>query len=194
MSEFWLYLQLGITHVLDIKAYDHLLFLVVLSIPYSFANWKKVLILVSTFTLGHSLSLLLATYKLWAMNSDWIEFLIPLTILITALYNIYNASKVAKQSKKAMLYFGALFFGLIHGLGFSTYFDLIVGNASSKILPLAEFALGIELAQIIIMLGVLLVTFAVLGIGNFSKRKWVVLISAIVAVVAIPMIWSAAIW
>ena len=103
MSEFWLYFKLGLTHVLDFKAYDHLLFLMALAVPYVFKDWKRVLILVSMFTLGHTLSLVLAAYDVVSINGKLVEFLIPLTIFIVALYNVFTTGKKSTEQRAGIL-------------------------------------------------------------------------------------------
>ena len=140
MSQFWFYLKLGLTHVLDLNAYDHILFLIVLTVAYTFKEWKRVLWLVTLFTVGHTISLVLSLYGVVKVNAKLIEFLIPLTILIMAVYNIFTAGKNPGKAKKGLLLVSALFFGLIHGLGFSNYFKPIVASQESKLLPLIEFA------------------------------------------------------
>jgi len=194
MSEFWLYVKLGFSHVLDWNAYDHILFLVVLTVGYTFDSWKKILILVSLFTLGHTISLFLATYGVVSVNSRWVEFLIPLTILITAVFNVLTPKSSARSSKMGVLYGATIFFGLIHGLGFSTYFRAISSNVSSKILPLLEFALGIEISQIIVVLIVVLISFIVQTFFRFSKRDWILVISSIVIGMVLPMLMANKIW
>ncbi|HET8886024.1 MAG TPA: HupE/UreJ family protein [Salinimicrobium sp.] len=191
MSEFWLYFKLGLYHVLDWQAYDHILFLIVLVVGYTFNDWKRVLWLVTLFTLGHTLSLILSVYNVVSVNSGLVEFLIPITIFVTALFNVFTAGKGARREKLGLLYFSAIFFGIIHGLGFSYYFNHIVsGNNSGKLLPLAEFALGIEAAQIIVVLIVLILGFIFQSIFRFSKRDWMLVISSIVIGIIIPMLIS----
>jgi len=194
MSQFWFYLKLGLTHVLDLNAYDHILFLIVLTVAYTFKDWKRVLWLVTIFTIGHTISLVLSLYDIVHVNKKMIEFLIPLTILIMAIYNIFTAGKSAGKAKKGLLLFSALFFGLIHGLGFSNYFKPIVASQESKILPLIEFALGVELAQVIIVLVVLLISFIMQTVFRFSKRDWVMVASAIVVGMVIPMLINTKFW
>src|SRR5690606_18959429 len=126
--------------------------------------------------------------------SQLVEFLIPLTILLTAIFNLFTAGKKANNGRINVLYVATLFFGLIHGLGFSTYFKMISGNTSEKILPLIEFALGIEAAQIIVVLIVLLLAFIFQSIFRFSKRDWVLVISSIVIGFAIPMLVENIFW
>ncbi|HET8753064.1 MAG TPA: HupE/UreJ family protein [Salinimicrobium sp.] len=194
MSQFWLYFNLGLTHVLDWRAYDHILFIAVLVAAYSFNEWKKIVWLVSLFTIGHTLSLALSTFNVVIVKSELVEFLIPLTILLTAIYNIFSAGKKPKNGKIRVLYFSTLFFGIIHGFGFSTYFKMISGNVSAKVLPLLEFALGIETAQVIIVLGVLILSFIFQNIFRFSQRDWILIISSIVIGFAIPMLAENIFW
>ena len=186
MTEFFLYLKLGLTHVLDWQAYDHVLFLIVLVAAYNFSNWKRIIILVSLFTLGHTVSLLLANFNMVLVSSIWIEFLIPVTILITAIYNLGASGKNNRSEKVGLFYVITLFFGLIHGFGFATYFKMISGD--NEILPLLEFALGVEIAQIIVVGAVLILNFIFQTIFRFSKRDWVLVISSIVIGVIIPML------
>lgn len=188
LDNFWFNVQYGMNHVLDINAYDHVLFLIVLTVPYAFKDWKRVLVLVTIFTLGHTLSLVLASYGIITVNASLVEFLIPVTIMIVALYNVFTAGKKAPSEKVGILFLSTLFFGLIHGLGFAREFLMFVGKSDSKLLPLIEFALGIELAQLIIVFVVLFLGFLCQTIFRFSKRDWVVVLSAIVVGLVIPML------
>lgn len=188
LDTFWFNVQYGINHVLDINAYDHVLFLIVLTLPYLFKDWKRVVLLVSTFTLGHTISLVLAVYGVISVSAKLVEFLIPVTIMLVALYNVFTAGKKAPNEKMGLLFFSTLFFGLVHGLGFAREFTMFVGRSDSKLLPLLEFALGIEIAQIIIVFIVLFLGFLCQTIFRFSKRDWVVVISAIVVGLVIPML------
>ena len=180
--------EYGINHVLDINAYDHVLFLIVLTIPYLFKDWKRVLLLVSVFTLGHTLSLVLATYNVVNVNGQLVEFLIPITILIVALFNVFTAGKGAQKEKIGILFFSTLFFGLIHGLGFAREFQILVGRDDNKLLTLLVFALGIELAQVIIVFIVLFLGYLTQTIFRFSRRDWIMVVSAIVVGLVIPML------
>ncbi len=191
MDSFLFYFKEGLFHVLDWNAYDHILFLVVLTVPYLISNWKKLLTLVTVFTIGHTLTLAMSAYGVIRVNSSLVEILIPVTILITALYNIFTAGKKNRNQKIGIHIFAALFFGLIHGLGFSTYFKMMTASTDSKLLPLLEYTLGIESAQIIIVLVVLIVSFIGQSIFRFSLRDWVMVISSIVIGVAIPVFQSA---
>ncbi|MEW5674726.1 HupE/UreJ family protein [Flavobacterium enshiense] len=195
MSEFLTYFNIGLRHVLDINAYDHVLFLIALVTPYAFKDWKRVLILVSLFTLGHTLSLLLSVYGVVIIQASLIEFLIPITILVTALFHLFTAGKSGKNESITFVALVTLFFGIIHGLGFSNYFKTILpGSASDKLLPLLEFALGIEAAQIIVVIIVLLLSYIVQTFFRFSKRDWTLVISAFVVGVVLPMIIQSEIW
>lgn len=188
MSQFWLYFKLGLTHVLDINAYDHILFLIALTVPYTFSHWKRVLWLVTIFTLGHTLSLVMSTYGLIRVSTTLVEFLIPLTIMVTALFNIFIATRRSGRERSGPAFFVTLFFGLIHGLGFSTYFKGIVAGEDNKLVPMLEFALGIETAQVIVVLAVLIFGFILSTIFRFSRRDWIMVISAVVIGVVIPML------
>ncbi|TXE12764.1 HupE/UreJ family protein [Seonamhaeicola algicola] len=188
MENFWFNVEYGINHVLDINAYDHVLFLIALTVPYLFKNWKRVLLLVSTFTLGHTLSLVLASYGVVRINAQIVEFLIPVTIFIVALFNVFTAGKNAQKEKIGVLFISTLFFGLVHGLGFAREFQILLGDSDNKLIMLLEFALGIEIAQLIIVFVVLFLGYIGQTIFRFSKRDWVMVVSAIVVGLVIPMI------
>lgn len=188
LENFWFHVEYGINHVLDINAYDHVLFLIGLTAPYAFKDWKRVLLLVSMFTLGHTLSLVLAAYNIISVNASLVEFLIPITILIIAVYNVFTAGKGAQKERIGILFFSTLFFGLIHGLGFAREFRMLLGDSDNKLVLLLEFALGIELAQIIIVFVVLFLGYIGQTIFRFSKRDWVMVISSIIIGLVIPML------
>lgn len=195
MSEFWLYFNIGLQHVLDIDGYDHVLFLIALTVPYAFKDWKRVLILVSLFTLGHTLALLLSVFEVVMIKASLVEFLIPITILITALFHLFTAGKSGKKESITFVAFVTLFFGIIHGLGFSNYFKSILpGENVDKLVPLLKFALGIEAAQIIVVLIVLFLSYIVQTFFRFSKRDWILVMSAFVIGVVLPMIIGSDIW
>lgn len=195
MNDFWIYFNLGLRHVLNINAYDHVLFLIALTIPYAFKDWKRVLILVSLFTLGHSLALLLSVFGVIRINADLIEFIIPITILTVALFNLFTAGKNNKAEGISLVGFVTLFFGIVHGLGFATYFKTILpGSATDKLLPLGEFALGIEAAQVIVVIIVLILSYIVQTIFRFSKRDWTLVMSAFIIGVIVPILIQSPIW
>lgn len=188
MSQFWFYFKLGLDHVLDWNAYDHILFLIVLTAAYSFASWKRVLSLVTLFFAGHTISLFLAVYEVVSVSSKLIELLIPVTILATALFNLFTAQKKEKQRNPSILYITTSFFGLIHGFGFSTFFKMVAAGKENKFLPLLEFALGIEAALIIVAFVVLLFAFIFQNIFGRSRRDWILVLSSIVIGVLLPIL------
>ena len=190
LNDFLSYMQNGIYHVVNANAYDHILFLIVLAVPYLFKDWKRVLFLITVFVLGHTVSLALATYDVVSVSNTWIEFLIPSTILIIALFNVFTAGKKAQSEKLGLIFFMTLFFGLIHGLGFVNSFESTIGNSGNKILALLEIALGIEIGQLIVVFIVLFLGFLCQTLFRFSKRDWVVVISAIVVGLVLPMLFT----
>lgn len=195
MSEFLAYFEIGLRHVLDIQAYDHVLFLIALTVPYAFKDWKRVLLLISVFTVGHTVALFLSVFGFVAVRSSLVEFLIPVTILITAVFHLFTAGKTAKNESISIISFITLFFGIIHGLGFSNYFNTILGGTTtSKILPLLAFALGIETAQIIVVVVVLIISYFIQTFFRFSKRDWTLVMAAFVIGVVVPMLIESKIW
>jgi cytochrome bd-type quinol oxidase subunit 2 len=160
--------------------------LIVLCAAYNFVSWKRLLLLVTLFTVGHTIALLLANYEVVTVSSDWIEFLIPMTIMVAAGFNLITAGKVKRAEKLGIFYIITAFFGLIHGFGFATYYRMI--NTDSDILPLLEFALGVETAQIIVVFVVLMLAFLFQSIFRFNKRDWVLVVSSIVLGMTIPML------
>jgi len=194
MTDFWLYFNIGLHHVLDIHAYDHVMFLMALTVPYTFKDWKNILLLVTLFTIGHTTALVLSVYGVLTINSTYVEFLIPITILATALYNLFSAKKSAGAGNVNFIALTTLFFGIIHGLGFSNYFKIVINKHDSKLLPLLEFALGIEGAQLTVVFTVLVLSFVLQRFGKLNRRDWVMVTSAFVAGVVVPMIIESEIW
>ena len=195
MSEFWVYFQIGLHHVLDIQAYDHVLFLMALVIPFTFKDWKKIILSVTLFTLGHTTALVFSVYKILVVKASFIEFLIPITILLTAIYNLATIGKSNKKEKINWVFLITLFFGIIHGFGFSNYFNTLLGGSSnSKLVPLLEFALGIEAAQLTVVLAVLVLAYIVQTVFKYSRRDWILVGSAFIVGVVLPMIIESEIW
>lgn len=188
LDNFRFYVEYGMNHVLDVNAYDHILFLIVLTVPYLFNNWKRVLLLVTLFTIGHTLSLLLAVYDIVKINGQLVEFGILLTILIVAIYQVFTAGKTNKKNKLTILLIATLCFGIIHGLGFAREFNILFNAADKKLIPLLEFALGIEIAQAIVVFVVLFAGLIAQTAFRFSKRDWVLVVSSIVIGVLIPLL------
>ena len=188
LDSFLKFLELGLYHIVNFKSYDHILFLVVLTIPYLFKDWKRLLFLVSSFSLGHTLSLLLGVYDIVNLNVNVTEWLIPFTIIVMALYNIFTSGKSSKYSNPIVLFSVVLFFGFIHGLGFANAFETLVRPNESTLLSVLEFALGIELGQFIIVFCVLFFGFVGQTIFRFSVRDWVMVLSAVVIGLMLPLI------
>lgn len=170
MQDFPLYFQLGWQHILDWQGYDHILFVIVLCGTYTLADWKKVLILVTAFTIGHSITLALSVFNIIAINTPLIEFLIPVTILITAISNILVKRQKPKGQK--FKYTMALFFGLIHGLGFSNYLKSLLGKSNSITAELFAFNVGLEFGQILIVIGILILSFVLIWIVKIKRWDW----------------------
>ncbi|AWG21150.1 HupE / UreJ protein [Flavobacterium faecale] len=195
MSEFLIFFELGLKHILNIYSYDHVLFLIGLAVPFSFKDWQRILLLVTLFTIGHSMALLLVVFGIVAIKVSVVEMLIPITILIVALFNLFTAGKTSKKESINIIFFVTLFFGIIHGLGFSSYFKAILpGGTASKLLPLAEFSLGIEAAQLVIIVVTLILSYIVQTFFRFSKRDWTLVMSAFIIGVVIPLIVTNKIW
>lgn len=194
MSTFRLYFQLGIEHILDFQGFDHILFVIALCALYTLRDWRKVIILVTAFTLGHSLTLALATLQLIRVNTDWVEFLIPVTILITALTNIFRRQPGFSTGKVYINYIYAAVFGLIHGLGFSSYLRSLLGRGGNLLEPLLAFNLGIEVGQILIVLVFLLIAGLLVVVAGVNRREWTLGVSATIAGMAIMLILQNKIW
>jgi hypothetical protein len=186
MSDFWLYFKLGLEHVLDWNAYDHILFLIALSASYTFLSWKRLLILVSLFTVGHSFSLVLSNYEFIMVSAPIVEFLIPLSIFMAAIYNLYVSKDLKDQHSSAFINIITVFFGLIHGFGFAAYYRMI--NIDGGLVPLFEFALGVEASQIIVVIGVLIMAFIFQSFFRVDKRDWVLVVSSLVVGLVFPML------
>ncbi|MEN8203992.1 MAG: HupE/UreJ family protein [Bacteroidota bacterium] len=177
MSLFELYFKLGLQHIADFKGYDHILFILILCAVYSIKEWKRVLVLITAFTIGHSLTLALATLDLIRVDGDLIEFLIPLTIFLTALANVLAKKHKVSTLLHYLKYSAALFFGLIHGLGFSNYLRSLLGSEKGLALPLFSFNVGIEIGQILIVSIIMVLTLGVVDLLKFPRREWHILLS-----------------
>lgn len=188
MSEFQLYYGLGLDHILDINGYDHILFVVALCALYQSSDWKKVFILVTAFTVGHSITLALATLRVLTIDADLIEFLIPVTILITALSNLFTKDDRVSTGRVLRNYLYAGFFGLIHGLGFSNYLRALLGQDETIITQLFAFNIGLEVGQIIIVAIFMIVSFIFVSIAGVTRRDWKLIVSSAIGGIAITII------
>ncbi len=185
MHSFYIWFSTGIWHIADWKAYDHILFLLALCCIYSFKQWKNVLINITAFTIGHSFSLALSVLNFVKINSNLVEFLIPITIIITCLLNIINVQKTTKDHSTVFLL--TILFGLIHGLGFSTLLKQMLGNEESIVFPLFAFNLGIEVGQLLIVFFSLLFSFVLVNILKLKQHFYIYGISGIIFVIALFM-------
>jgi len=187
MQDFKLYFGIGIGHILDPEALDHILFVAALCLRYLMKDWKKVIVLVTAFTIGHSITLALSALGLVHFATRWIEFLIPLTIVATALNNlVQRKDRVEHPSRLPLIYFFALFFGLIHGLAFAGTLVSLVGK-DDLILPLLAFNLGIEAAQLVVVAAILLISFIFVQAMKISRIWWVRGVSALVLLASLKM-------
>lgn len=194
MSQFSVYFQLGLEHILDINGLDHILFVIVLSAMYLPRDWKRVLILVTAFTIGHSITLAMAALGYIKVNEALIEFLIPVTIFITAITNLIKKQHSFHSGKLQTNYFYALFFGLIHGLGFSNYLKSLLGKTQSITIPLFSFNVGIEVGQIIVVAIYLTAASVIVNLLGVSRRDWGMMVSAAVAGMAFLFMIETKFW
>lgn len=192
MNSFQLYFNLGLQHILDIQGYDHILFVLALCAMYVARDWKKILILVTAFTIGHSLTLALATFNVIQIRADVIEFLIPVTIAVTALITLFKPKPSSGRGIQ-LNYLLAVFFGLIHGLGFSNYLKALLGKETSIWQPLLSFNIGLEVGQIIIVAAFLLLT-SLVNLAGVSRKEWTLVVSAFVLGIACMLMLETKFW
>ena len=186
MNEFSIFFTTGIQHITDFNGIDHILFIAALCIRYLFKDWKQLLILVTAFTVGHSLTLALSTLDVLLVPVKWTELLIAVTIFITAINNLFVKDS-AQKSKYPVIYFFALFFGLIHGLGFSTLLKSMLGRDQQIVVQLLAFNLGLEVGQLFIVAILLSISFIFVHLIRNSRREYVVFISGAIAALALQM-------
>lgn len=195
MSQFQIYFEEGREHILNYQfGYDHILFIVALCALYLMRDWKKLLILVTAFTIGHSLTLALSVLDIIPVNEKLVEFLIPVTIFITASSNLFKNENDIDKSNVQLNYFFALLFGLIHGMGFSNYFKAILGKDRSIVSQLFAFNLGLELGQIIIVVIFLTISFLFVDLFGVNRRDWKIVISSAIAGMALVLMRNTAYW
>lgn len=182
---FRVYLGLGFDHILDPNAYDHILFVVTLCAIYAASHWLRVLILVTAFTIGHSITLALSTLHVVNISPDLIETLIPITITLTALYNFYKIE--GDERRLGLHYFLAAFFGLIHGLGFSNFLKALLGKEENILTPLLAFNLGVEFGQIVIVLITIGIAYILIHFLKLPHKYWVWIISTLSILISINL-------
>lgn len=185
MQDFSFYFQIGWHHIINWEALDHLMFIAALSAIYLLKDWKQVLILVTAFTIGHSLTLVLSVFDIIRFSSKWVEFLIPCTIVITAFTNLFQKNFTAKSIR--INYFLALSFGLIHGMGFANALRIMLAKDQSFGWDLLGFNLGLEAGQIAVVVLLLAVAVIILNLFKVNRREWVIFLSATVFSVALQM-------
>jgi hypothetical protein len=187
MLDFKLYFDIGLGHILTWEAMDHILFVAALCLRYLMKDWRKVVILVTAFTIGHSITLALSAVGLVHFATRWIEFLIPLTIVATAINNLaQQPGQFEHPSRLPVIYFFALFFGLIHGLAFANSLLSLVGK-EGIVLPLLAFNLGIEAAQLLVVAIILMISFIFVQLMKVRRVWWVRGVSALVLLASLKM-------
>jgi len=197
MSNFEIFLPLGFQHITDIQGYDHILFVVALCAIYRLKDWKTVAFLVTAFTIGHSITLALATLNLISYSTTLVELLIPLTIVLTCFINFFHKSAVYSSDIEKPSFFRyliAMIFGLIHGMGFSNYLRSLLGKEESIWQPLLAFNIGLELGQLVIVVIVLINSSLLLDIFRVKKHNWNLILSGIVLGIALTLIRDAEFW
>lgn len=185
MNDFRFYFSIGWEHIIDWSAVDHIFFVAALAAIYMLRDWKQVLILVTAFTVGHAITLILSAKNMIEVDSGLVEFLIPCTIAFTALSNLFLKNFTPRSIR--INYFLALFFGLVHGLAFAETLKYMLADDQSFVVAWLSFSLGLELGQILVVLLILLLAQLVVGIFRWSRQYWVMLISIVVLVLALKM-------
>ena len=175
MSDFSFYFKIGWQHIIGKDALDHQLFILALAAIYVVKDWKQVLVLVTAFTIGHSITLYLSVKEIVSVSSKWVEFLIPCTIVITAITNLFQKKFTPKTIR--INYFLALFFGLIHGLGFANTIRVALASDQSLGWGLFGFNVGLEAGQILVVLIILTICFFVVDVLKASRREWMLFVS-----------------
>ncbi|MCB0519364.1 MAG: HupE/UreJ family protein [Lewinellaceae bacterium] len=197
-SPFITFVQLGFDHILDLNGYDHILFLVALCAVYTFSAWKKVALLATAFTIGHSLTLALSALGIVRFPGEIIEFLIPVTILLTAIYNVMHKNNGTSENQQLIRlnYLFALAFGLVHGMGFSNFFrsSLMPGEEGQLLTQLLAFNIGVELGQLVIVGLILGISYVAFNILKTKQREWVVFVSGAAAGVALVLMLETKFW
>ena len=188
-DSFLKFVKLGTDHIVNFNDYDHILFVIIFSIPFMFKDWKRLLVLITLFTLGHTLSLLLGVYDVVDLNINVTSWLIPLTIFFAALYNIFTVGRPIKN-RIYLIYSIILFFGFIHGLAYTNTFLGVVSSDENVFISIIEFAIGIEIGQLSIVVHELILNFIILRIIRFKNRDWVLVISSIILGLILPLIFK----
>lgn len=183
------YLQLGFEHITDPEGYDHMLFLLALVAPYLWFQKKTLLWLVTAFTLGHSLTLMLAVWDIFRMDPDVVETLIPITIVLTALMNIF-AYRFEQAAHPSVKYILTTAFGLIHGLGFSTFFREMITDDMELASALLCFNVGLEVGQLLVLLGIILLSYLLYRLFKIQAPIFNIIYSSLAFALAIHILFG----
>lgn len=186
MQDFLFYLKLGWEHIISLDALDHQLFVLVLVAVFWLKDWKKILWLVTAFTIGHSITLAMSVLDLLRVPGTWVEFLIPVTIFITATDNILMRNR--PKNLMQMNYYLALFFGLIHGMGFANTARVMMSEEQNIFWPLLGFNIGLELGQIVVVAIILAVLFILVDLFKVNRKDWVMFVSSAVFALSLQML------
>jgi hypothetical protein len=185
MSDFRMYFSLGWEHIINKGALDHIFFIAALAAIYMLKDWKQVLILITAFTIGHAITLILSAKDIITVNDSLVEFLIPCTIAVTAVFNLFLKNFTPRSIR--INYFLALFFGLVHGLAFATTLKWLIAADQSFVVAWFSFSVGLEMGQILVVLLILLLAQVFVGVLKFNRRYWVILVSVVVFGLALKM-------
>lgn len=185
MNDFVFYFKIGWEHIINRSAVDHIFFIAALAAIYMLRDWKQVLILVTAFTIGHAITLFLSAKNMITVNDSLVEFLIPCTIVITALSNLFLKTFTPRSIR--INYFLALFFGLIHGLAFAQTLKWLLAKDQSFWTAWLSFSIGLELGQILVVLLILLLAQLFVGVFKLKRHYWVIIVSVIVLGLALEM-------
>ena len=186
MNDVAFYFETGWHHIISWSALDHILFIIALSAIYLLQNWKQVLVLVTAFTIGHSLTLALSVYDIIRINEKWVELLIACTIVATGIFNFMV--KNFKPRSLRINYFLALFFGLIHGMGFANTIRFMLAKDQHIALPLVSFNIGLEAGQIVVVAFILSISFLLVNKLKLNRKWWVWALSGIAILIALNMV------
>jgi hypothetical protein len=193
MSELQIYFQIGYHHIVNREALDHILFIIALSLRYQLGDWKKLILLVTAFTIGHTVTLTLSVFDVVDLSRKWIEFFIPVTILITAVSNLFVKTFIFK-AKFPFIYFMALFFGLIHGLGFSNDLKSLIGSDNHLVIKLLAANFGIEAGQLLFVAGIPLFSLLLVSLLKVNRREYLIFVSAGIFTLAAQMAFERIPW
>ena len=185
-----LFFKQGLSHILDLDGIDHLLFILAITVFFSLSQWRKLALLITAFTIGHSITLVLSVYDIFTLPRDIIEQLIPITIIVTCINNFIKVYKPT-QINYQLLYTIVLIFGCIHGLAFSNFLKMAFFEDDNLLASLVGFNIGIELGQLIIV-GVFLaaIQMAFRGFKKLKHEHVIISCSALILIFAVKILWD----